>query len=92
MEREIEILNEKLDYIFEEIMSLKQGLTRDMYEREQKELKNKLETAEWDLNNHREDLRWRMENLDERRKYYSSIRDRFPKICGPVEENHIERL
>ena len=38
MEREIEILNEKLDYIFEEIMNLKQGLTRDMYEREQKEL------------------------------------------------------
>ena len=88
MEREMQILNEKLDYIFEEIMNLKQGLTRDMYEREQKELKNKLETAEWDLNNHKEDLRWRMENLDERRKYYSSVRDRFPR----VEENHIERL
>lgn len=88
MEREIEILNEKLDYIFEELMSLKQGLTRDMYEREQKELKNKVETAEWDLNNHRDDLRWRMENLDERRKYYSSIKDRFPVR----EVNHIERL
>lgn len=88
MEREIEILNNKLDYIFEELMSLKQGLTRDMYEREQKELKCKVETAEWDLNNHRDDLRWRMENIDERRKYYSSIRDRFPKV---TEENHIER-
>ena len=86
MEREIEILNEKLDYIFEEIMNLKQGLTRDMYERAQKELKSKVETAEWDLNNHKEDLRWRMEDLDERRKAFRSVRDRFPR----VEENHIE--
>ena len=88
MEREFEILNEKLDYIFEELMCLKQGLTRDMYEREQKELKCKVETAEWDLNNHREVLRWRMEDIDERRKAFRSVRDRFPKV---TEENYIER-
>ena len=85
MEREFEILNAKLDYMFEEIMMLKQGLTRENYEREEKELKCKVETAEWYLNNHRDDLRWRMENIDERRKYYSSLRDRFPK-------NELERV
>lgn len=79
MERELEILNNKIDYIFEELMNLKQGLTREAYEREEKELKCKLETAEWDLKNHREDIRWRMEDIDGRRKYYLSIKDRFPK-------------
>ena len=92
MEREIQILNEKLDYMFQEIMNLKEGLIRTTFEKEEKELKYGVENAQEKLDMHKQHLRWQLEDLDERRKAFRGVRDRFPKICGPVEENHIERL
>jgi predicted nucleic acid-binding Zn-ribbon protein len=79
MERELEILNEKLDYIYTEIMSLKEGLTRTTFEREEKELKYKVENAQEKLDMHKDHLKWQLEDIDERRKSYRSVRDRFPK-------------
>lgn len=90
MEREIEILNEKLDYMFEEIMRLREDFQRKEYETGEKELKYKVEDAQSHLDMHNDHFRWQHEELDERRKAFRSVRDRFPKICGPVEVNHIE--
>lgn len=86
MEREIQILNEKLDYMFQEIMNLKEGLIRTTFEKEEKELKYGVENAQEKLDMHKQHLRWQLEDLDERRKAFRSVRDRFPR----VEENHIE--
>jgi len=91
MEREFEILNEKLDYMFEEIMMLKDYFIREEYERKEKELKYKVGDAQSHLDMHKDHFRWQHEDLDERRKAFRSVRDRFPKMCGPVEVNHIER-
>lgn len=88
MEREFEILNEKLDYMFEEIMNLKEGLTRTTFEREEKELKYKVENAQEKLDMHKQHLRWQQEGLVERRKAFRNVRDRFPKVETFVE--HIE--
>ena len=90
MEREFEILNEKLDYMFEEIMSLKEGVIRLGFEREAKELKYKVEDAQSHLDMHKDHFKWQQEDLDERRKVFRSVRDRFPRIEGPVKVNHIE--
>ena len=90
MEREIEILNEKLDYMFEEILSLKEGLARITFEREIKELKYKVEDAQSHLDMHKDHFKWQQEDLDERRKAFRSVRNRFPRIEGPVEVKHIE--
>lgn len=78
MNKDYEILNEKIDYMFEEIMILKKGLLRQDYEKTEKELKYKLEEAQHELDRHKENLRWQFENLDERRKYFRTIKDRFP--------------
>ena len=79
MNREYEILNEKLDYMFQEIMWLRNDLAKIEFDRTKKELEYKLEDAKDKLERHKEDARWIMENLDERRKYFESIRNRFPK-------------
>ena len=89
MNRDYEILNEKIDYIFEELMWLRSDFIKKEYERVEKELKYKVENAEEELNRHKQDIRWIFENLDERRKYYKSIKDRFP--VREVREE-IERL
>ena len=89
MNRDYEILNEKIDYIFEELMCLRSDFIKKEYERVEKELKYKVENAEEELNRHKQDIRWIFENLDERRKYYTSIKDRFP-VREDREE--IERL
>ena len=80
MEREIEILNEKIDYMFEEIMRLKDGLLRQEYERQEKTLEYKVEEAQHNLDRHKENLRWQFEDLDERRKYFRTIHNRFPVV------------
>ena len=90
MEREFEILNEKLDYMFEEILRLEEGFIRLGFEREAKELKYKVEDAQSHLDMHKDHFKWQQEDLDERRKAFRSVRDRFPRIEGPVEVNHIE--
>ena len=87
MEREIEILNEKIDYMFEELMMLKDYVLREEYERQEKTLEYKVEEAQHNLDRHKENLRWQFENLDERRRYFRTIKDRFPKV---EEVNHIE--
>jgi hypothetical protein len=83
MNRDYEILNEKLDYMFEELMWLRSDFEKKEFERVEKELKYKLEDAQHDLERHKQDARWIMENLDERRKYYKTIKDRFP---APLEK------
>ena len=86
MSRDYEILNEKIDYIFEELMWLRSDFEKKEYERVEKELKYKVENAQEELDRHKENLRWQFENLDERRRYFRTIKDRFP-----VREE-IERL
>lgn len=90
MEREIEILNEKIDYIFEELMWLKSDFIKKEYERVEKELKYKVENAQEELDRHKQDIRWTFENLDERRNYYRTIKDRFP--VREFREEVVERL
>lgn len=86
MNRDLEILSEKIDYIFEELMRLKDGLLRQEYERQEKTLEYKLEEAQHSLDRHKENLRWQFENLDERRKYYRSIHNIFPAPLERPEE------
>ena len=88
MEREFEILNEKLDYMYEEILRLEEEFIRLGFEREEKELKCKVENAQSHLDMHKDHFRWQHEDLDERRKTFRSARDRFPKVETFVE--HIE--
>ena len=78
MNREYEILNEKLDTIFEEVMWLRNDLAKIEFDRTKKELEYKLEEAKDKLERHKEDAKWIIENLDERRKYFRTIKDRFP--------------
>ena len=83
----VKILNET--YNNEEILRLEEGFIRLGFEREEKELKCEVENAQSHLDMHKDHFRWQHEDLDERRKAFRSVRDRFPKV---TEENYIERL
>ena len=60
-------------------MWVRNDLAKIEFDRTKKELEYKLEDAKEKLERHKEDIRWVMENLDERRKYYRNIRNNFPR-------------
>lgn len=87
MNREFEILNEKLNNIYNEILYLRQDFEKSKYEQEKKTLEYKLENAQEELERHKENIRFIFENIEEKGKYFRSIQERFPK-----EEVSCERL
>ena len=79
MNREFEILNEKLNTIFEEIMWLRQDFQREKFEKERKELECKVKNAQDELKYKTEDRRFVAERLDDSRNQFRNINNMFPK-------------
>ena len=87
MNREYEILNRKLDVLFEELMWLRHDFQKEKYEKEIKELEYRVKTAQDELNYRKEDNRFHFEQIDEKRRYFRKIEQEFPKNEEPVEIN-----
>lgn len=84
MNREYEILNRKLDVLFEELMWLKHDFQKEKYEKEIKELEYRVKKAQDELNYRREDNRFHFEQLDDKRRIFNQIEQCFLKE-EPVE-------
>lgn len=78
MNKEFEILNTKLNAIFEEIMWLRYDFQREKYEKETKELEYKIKDAQDNLEKHKENARFSFENFDEKRRSFERINNMYP--------------
>lgn len=87
MNREFEILNTKLNVLFEELMWLRHDFQKEKYEKEIKELEYKVKNAQDELNYRKEDNRFLFERLDESRRRFDMIERQFPRI-----EEHVETV
>ena len=90
MNREFEILNEKLNIIFEELMWLRRDFKREKYEKEVKELEYKAKNAQDEINYKKDDSRFLFERIDESMNHFRTAELRFPKnemncACERVE-------
>ena len=88
MDREFEILNNKLNFIFEELMWLKKDLKKYEYDKEMKELEYKSKQAQEEVNYKKDDIRYACEIIDDRMKYFRNIELNYPKNemnCERVE-------
>lgn len=88
MNREFEILNEKLNIIFEELMWLKKGLLREKYEKEVKELEYKAKDAQREVEHIKDDSRYNNLRLDDRMDHFRNIERNFHRVeetCERVE-------
>ena len=79
MNREFNILNTKLNVLFEELMWLKKDFQRATFEREKKELEYKVKNAQDELNCFKDNQRFIFERLDEARDRFHRIEYEFPK-------------
>lgn len=79
MNREFNILNTKLNVLFEELMWLKKDFQRETFEREKKELEYKVKKAQDELNCFKDNQRFIFERLDEARDRFHRIEYEFPK-------------
>lgn len=79
MNREFEILNRKLEIMFEELMWLRRDFQREKYEKEIKELEYKVKKAQDELNCFEDNQRFIFERLDEARDRFHRIEYEFPK-------------
>lgn len=87
MNREFEILNRKLDLIYEEIMEMKEIFKIERNSKKIKELEYELESTKENIDRTREEQKWQLENISERKKWFRDIDDLFPK-----EEVAVEKL
>lgn len=88
MNREFEILNEKLNMLFEEIMWLRRDFQKEKYEKEIKELEYKAKNAQDEINYKKDDSRFIFERIDDRMKHFRNVEFNFPKnemTCERVE-------
>lgn len=85
MNREFEILNEKLNMLFEEIMWLRRDLQKEKYEKEIKELEYKAKNAQDEINYKKDDSRFLFERIDDRMKHFRNVECNFPKNEIPLE-------
>lgn len=89
MNREFEILNRKLDMIFDEIIWLKKDLEQEKCIKECKELENELKYRQSELEDRKGSLRFRCENYDLTRREFQNIERCFPKTemnCERVDK------
>lgn len=78
MNREFEILNEKLNVLFEELMWLRRDFQRNKYERECKELEYKIKNDQDDLERYKDNARFEFEHFDERQRSFRGITKMYP--------------
>lgn len=79
MNREFEILNEKLNILFEELMWLRKDFQKEKNEKEIKELEYKAKDAQKELEYRKDDSRFIFERVDERMRHFRNIECNFPK-------------
>lgn len=85
MNREFEILNRKLTIIYEEIMEMKEAFKQEKHLKEIKELECKAENVKETIKRSKEEQRWQMENMSERKKWFENVDNIFPKEEVAVE-------
>lgn len=85
MNREFEILNRKLNIIYEEIMEMKEVFKLEKSFKEIKELECEAENIEEKIKRSKEEQRWQMENISERKKWFENVEKIFPKEEVAVE-------
>lgn len=85
MNREFEILNRKLTIIYEEIMEMKELFKVERNSKKIKELEYELENTKEKIDHTKEDQKWQLENISERKKWFRDIDDLFPKEEVAVE-------
>lgn len=91
MNREFEILNEKLNIIFEELMWLRRDFQKEKHEKEVKELEYKAKDAQKELEYRKDDTRFLFERIDERTNHFRNIERNFPRndmTCERVEREN----
>ena len=79
MNREFEILNEKLNIIFEELINLRGAFLHDANKREIKELEYKVKDAKHELEYQKDNHRFENKYLDDRRNWFMDTNNRFHK-------------
>ena len=90
MSKEFEILNTKLNVLFEELMCLRRDFQKEKYEKEIKELEYKVKNAQDELNYKKEDNRFLFERIDDSRRRFEQIERDFSRIKEPVETMEIK--
>ncbi len=79
MNREFEILNRKLDLIFEELMLFERAYRHKVAEEKIKELEYKLETAQDELEYAKEEKSFINDRMDDRTKFFREVETMFPE-------------
>lgn len=79
MNREFEILNRKLDLIYEELMLFERAYRHNIADEKTKELEYKAENAQGELEYAKGENRFINERMDERTKFYREIETIFPE-------------
>ena len=83
--KEFEILNSKLDYIFDEVERLREDLDHHKQEMREKSLECKFEDA-------KQELDWARENRDRIINYYKDIKNNYYSIKRNVEDRYEYRM
>lgn len=89
MNREFEILNRKLDLIYEELMLFERAYRHNITDEKTKELEYKVENAQGELEYAKSENKFINERMDERTKFYREIETMFPEKI--TEFQSIER-
>lgn len=79
--KEFEILNGKMDMIFDAIQNLRKEKDYDNQKMKEESLKSKLENAQHDLD-------WAKENRERINNYYKEVNNNYYGIKRIVEERH----
>lgn len=79
MNREFEILNRKVDLIYEELMLFERAYQHNITDEKTKELEYKAENAQGELEYAKSENKFINERMDERTKFYREIETMFPE-------------
>jgi len=79
MNREFEILNEKLNIIFDELINLKRDFLHDTKKKKIKELEYKVEDTKCELERQKDNHRFEEKYLSDRRNWFMDTNNRFHK-------------
>ena len=83
--KEFEILNSKLDYIFDEVERMREDFDHHKQEMREKSLECKFEDAQ-------RELTWARENRDHIVNYYKDLRSNFYTIERNVNDRYERRM
>ena len=88
MNKEFDILNRKLDMIFDEIIWLRKDVEYEKHMRERKELEGELKYCQSRLDDRKESLRFICENYDSTRNCFKNI-SRDYLVKEPTETTEV---